>query len=595
QITAAAQKYAAGFSNVTVVRSGLADKGSLAIYLAPPVVLPDDSVHKAVYLQLRDSSGRTVRANRDVDVHLASSNTNVGSVESDVTIPSGSTYGVATFQSTHAAGSTTITASAADFVTASTTMNVAGAVPHMITVSVVPTQLPSDGQPHTSLVLQLQDINGEPVNAPSDVLITLSSSKTDIGIVDETVVLPSGMSTTIATFYSTLVTGITIITASASGYALGSVEAVTVEPAPSNLIVTIAPSIIPAASETHQAIIIQLQDSTGIPARARYNIPISISSSNPSVGEADSNVILREGETYVKAGFRTSSQPGATTITALASGFAGSSSKLTTILYPLTLTFSPKEATVNVTDTATLTLSAKSSGAPVPDATVSWRTTIGSLLDESKTTDASGSAAARFRHSEPDSADVTVTVSKKGYQTVSGTVKISILPLPLRVVIPIEDLSIQTSKPTEINITVLSGDQPVQDATLSWKTTKGTLTRTAEKTDADGVGAAVFFSNEAGTAEINVTASKQGYVDASNSLTIDIQAPPVITTPDTTVTTTEQPGFTIFGLHLYTIFGLAAVMIIVIVVAVLFMIRRLRRRGGEELGEGELEELLEEE
>lgn len=592
QITAAAQQYATGFATINVVRPGLADTGSLAIYLAPPVVLPDDRSHRALYLQLKDSNGQTVRVNRDVNVHLASSNTEVGSVESDVVIRSGFTYSVATFQSTHAAGSTTITASAADFVTTSATMTVAGAVPYKIAVSVTPTQLPSDRQPHTSLVLQLQGFNGEPVNAPSDVAITLSSSKTDIGIVDETVVLPSGMSTTVATFYSSLVTGITTITASASGYVPGSFEVVTVEPAPSNLISTIAPSIIPADSEAHQTIIIQLQDSAGTPARARYDIPISISSSNPSVGVADSSVILREGETFVSASFRTSSQPGITTITVLSSGFAGSSSKLTTILYPFTLTFSPKEVMVNVTDTATLTLSLTSSGAPVPDAVVSWRTTTGSLLDESKITDASGSATSRFSHDEPDSATVTVTVSKKGYQTTSSILKIKILPLLLRITIPLADLSVNMSKPIGINVTVLSGNQPVQDVDLSWRNTMGTLTRADDKTDVDGVGEAIFFSNEAGTAEINITASKKGYVDASGSLTIDIQTPPVVTVTNTIPTTTEESGFTLFGLNLYVIIGLVGAMVVGVGVIVFFMFRSLRRRGSEEFDEGELGELL---
>jgi hypothetical protein len=228
----------------------------------------------------------------------------------------------------------------------------------------------------------------------------------------------------------------------------------------------------------------------------------------------------------------------------------------------------------------------------VPDAVISWRTTTGSLLDESKITDASGSATSRFSHDELDSATVTVTVSKKGYQITSSILKIKILPLPLRITIPLADLSVHMSKPIGINVTVLSGNQPVQDVDLSWRNTMGTLTRADDMTDVDGMGEAIFFSNEAGTAEINVTASKKGYVDASGSLTIDIQTPPVVAVTNTIPTTTEESGFTLFGLNLYVVIGLVGAMISGVAAIVFFMFRGLRRRGSEELDEGELGELL---
>lgn len=587
KITATAQKYVAGLTTVTVARRGLADRGNLAIYLAPPTLLPDNRFHSAIYVQLKDSAGRIVASSRAVNIHLTSSNTEIGFVESPITIPPGSTYGIARFHSTHAAGVTTITASAADFSTTTATMKVTGAAPDQIKVSVVPKYLSPDGTSHKSLVIQLQDHNDEPVNAPSNVVITLSSSKTNIGTVDERVVLPAGTSTLTATFHSTLVAGTTTVTASASGFVSGSVDVVTVEPAPSLLTVTTAPSIVPADGGVYQPIVIQLQDSTGVPAKARHDITISLSSSNEDIGEVDRRVVLREGETFVKAAIRTSGKSGTTTITALASDYVGSSTKLTTILQPLTLTLTPKEVRLNVTDTATLNLSVKSDGAPVPGATVSWSTTIGNLPEASKVTNSSGSASATFRHYEAGTANVTATVSKIGYRTASTTVRIRVQPLNL-VVASIPSLNIKTAEPILINVTVLSGGKPVQNATLSWKATKGTLGRASERTSAGGGGTAVFFSNEGGTAKINVTASKQGYLPALTTITVDIKAEAAATntttTPDQTATTSPQE-LTVAGLNLYMTLGLAAVLIVVILAAVLIL--RRRRRAPPKLGEGE--------
>ncbi len=594
KITATAQKYVAGLTTVTVARRGLADRGNLAIYLAPPTLLPDNRFHSVIYVQLKDSAGRIVASSRSVNIHLASSNTEIGFVESPITIPPGSTYGVARFHSTHAAGVTTITASAADFSTATATMQVTGAAPDQIKVSVVPKYLSPDGTSHKSLVIQLQDLDDEPVNAPSNVVIALSSSKTNIGTVNERVVLPAGTSTLTAAFHSTLVAGTTTVTASASGFVSGSVDVVTVEPAPSLLTVATAPSIVPADGGVYQPIVIQLQDSTGVPSRARRDITISLSSSNEAIGEVDRRVVLREGETFAKAVIRTSGQAGTTTVTALASDYVGSSTKLTTVLQPLTVTLTPKELRINVTDTATLNLSVKSDGAPIPGTTVSWSTTIGNLSESLKVTNSSGSASVVFKHYEAAVANVTATVSKIGYQTASTTAKIRVQPLNL-VVTTIPTLDIKTSEPVLINVTVLSSGKPVQNATLSWKAAKGNLGRASEKTGAGGVGSAVFFSNEEGTVKLNVTASKQGYISALTSITIGIKAAAAVpsttatTTSETTTQTTQEP--TVGGLNLYLVLGLAAVLIVVILVAVLLL--RRRRRGKAAPVEGEATNLLE--
>ncbi|MBI2936877.1 MAG: Ig-like domain-containing protein [Thaumarchaeota archaeon] len=594
QITATAQKYGSGFTDVNVVRAGLADTGRLAIYIVPPAVLPDDSAHRAVYVELRDANDRMVRASQDISVHLASSSTDIGSIDSNVIIPSGSTYGVATFYSTHAAGNTTITASAADFRTASTKMNVAGSVPTKISVDVVPNQLPSDGQVHHSLVLQLQADNGEPVNAPTDIVVTLSSSRTDIGGTDGTVVLQSGKPMAIVDFRSTLVAGTTTIFASASGYVPGSVDVKTVQPTPSTLAVIVSPSVLTADSQRYDAIVIQIQDASGVPAQARKDIPISISSSNPAVGVADSIVTLHAGESFVRAGFTTSSRLGTTTISALSSGFVGSSAKLSTIQYPLTADLSTNAVMINATNTVPLTLSVKSSGVPVSDATILWRATNGTIIKADESTDESGTATAEFRNNAATSAVVTAVISKTGFFTTSDSITIKTKALPLRLVLSSAP-SILASAPTDISATVLSGSTPISNVTLNWTATHGSFARKAGATGTDGIGKAVFFSNDAGSVEIKVTASREGYNATLTSFTISVTTASAETA--TTQTSAGSPGFTFFGLDFFVLIGIIAVAVAAVGAVVFFMIRR-RRRGasggsdGEGFGEGDLGDIL---
>ncbi|MCL4436096.1 MAG: Ig-like domain-containing protein [Thaumarchaeota archaeon] len=594
QITATAQKYSSGFTDVNVVRAGLADTGRLAIYIAPPAVLPDDSAHRAVFVELRNANDRMARASRDISVHLASSSTDIGSVDSDVIIPSGSTYGVAAFHSTHAAGTTTITASAADFRTASTKMNVAGSVPTKISVEVVPNQLPSDGQVHRSLVLQLQADNGEPVNAPTDIVVTLSSTRTDIGGTDGTVVLQSGKPMAIADFRSTLVAGTTTISASASGYIPGSVDVKTVQPTPSKLTVITSPSTLTADGQSYNAIVIQIQDANGVPAQARKDIPISISSSNPAIGEANNLVTLHAGETFVRAVFTTTNSPGTTTISALSSGFVGSSAKLTTALYPLTADISTDAATINATSTIPLMLSVKSSGVPVSGAAILWKTTNGTIIKSDKSTDESGTATAEFRNNAATSAIVTAVISKTGFSTASDSVTIKTKALPLRLIISSAP-SIVASAPTDINATVLSGNTPISNVTLDWTATHGSFARKAGATGANGIGRAVFFSNDAGSVEIKVISSKAGYNSTSASLTINVT--PASAGTDTIQTAAGSPGSAFFGLNFFVLIGIIAVVVAAVGAVVFFMIRR-RRRGakggnnGEGFGEGDIGDIL---
>src|SRR3989339_322352 len=91
------------------------DPSKLSIFTGPTSVLADNNTYKCIFVQLQDSSGKPARALQDTVISLSSSLTNVGSVESSVTIPQGDTYVSANFTTTFSPGTTIIAATATGF------------------------------------------------------------------------------------------------------------------------------------------------------------------------------------------------------------------------------------------------------------------------------------------------------------------------------------------------------------------------------------------------------------------------------------------------------------------------------------------------
>jgi len=142
---------------------------------------------------------------------------------------------------------------------------------------------------------------------------------------------------------------------------------------------------------------------------------------------------------------------------------------------------------------------------------------------------------------------------------------------------------------------VISGSTPISTVTLNWTATHGSFARKAGATGTNGIGNAVFFSNDAGSVEIKVTASKVGYNTTSASFTVNVT--PAFTETTTAQTSAGSPGFTFFGLDFFVLMGIIVVAVVAVGAVVFFMIRR-RRRGahggsdGEGFGEGDLGDIL---
>jgi hypothetical protein len=164
----------------------------------------------------------------------------------------------------------------------------------------------ADNSTSTCIFVQLQDSSGKPARALQDITVGLSSSLTIIGTVDSSIVIPKGDTFASANFTSTFNPGTTVISASATGFETVLSTLTTVGPIPSTLSICGFPAVLPADGNSYAAIMVQLQDATGFPARApQGGVKVDLTCSNTTIGTVSQFVTILEGETYSIANFTT--------------------------------------------------------------------------------------------------------------------------------------------------------------------------------------------------------------------------------------------------------------------------------------------------
>jgi hypothetical protein len=206
------------------------------------------------------------------------------------------------------------------------------APPSQLKIYVSPPTVPADNTAYNCIFVQLQDSSGNPARAQQDTAISLSSSLTEIGTVDPAITIPSGATYGSANFYATFTPGTTTITATATGYGTVETPITTVGPKPYTLAVYGFPATLPSDGGSYDAIMVQLQDSTGAPAKAPVGgSRVTLSSSNLLVGDVTPSVTITEGQTYAIATFTTTVASGHADITAIASDYGSTRTTITTV------------------------------------------------------------------------------------------------------------------------------------------------------------------------------------------------------------------------------------------------------------------------
>jgi hypothetical protein len=409
----------------TVIPSGYPSK--LVVYASPATFL-QGSEQGVVRVEVVDEAGLPSKAIVPVTAYLTSSNESIVSLsEGSLTVQAGSIVADGSF-TTQNGGVAVITAASNGYSTgtALVTVEQPGACqsscgPSKLSLRLIPGVLPTDGQTYLALEIALQTQSGTPTTSSSDTIVQLTSDQSEVGSVPNFFTIPAGSISALAPITTSALAGVANITATSEGLLPATIGVKTVIPAPSQLqIYTAPPSTGYTPNGNYPIFVVQLQDSTGNPARARNVTAVTVTSSNGSLLSNYLNLTIPQGNDYI-FGFLHTTGEGKTVLTASSQDLSSSQVSLTTVTSPLSVGMvlsstspalpSDSPTLIYQNQTATFVFSAYLDGQPIKDINVTWAVNAGSLSVYKGNTGGSGSAATVFTPASFGAYNITATAN----------------------------------------------------------------------------------------------------------------------------------------------------------------------------------------
>jgi hypothetical protein len=409
EITPVASDYTS--KSATILTNPITYSPALTISTGPSKVLADNIAYRQIAVQLRNESGNLGIAPYDLTVTIASNDQSLGVTEQQITIPAGKNYALATFSTTYKAGTAVLTAAATGYMASTQTITTTGYTASKLAVYCVPSSLPSDNGVYQNVQVQLQDAQGRPAKAPSDLTVSLFSSQPSVAVVSPTVQIAMGQTCTIGTLTVTKMAGQATVTAQASSYVTSqaTLETRKIDLSPLTVTVNANPSGIYYGNTTEVTAYVSSEGNplTGADVAFRSN-------SNGTF-----SAFREEGNGYYKANFTApaNSTQSSITVTASAAIFGCLPAEGTA---RVTLTSPPVVASqTNTTATRKLVLLiVDGNGDPVSDAAVSTATQPAGITQLIGTTNQSGYVT----FNSTKTGYYAFTITKEGYSPLSQSV-----------------------------------------------------------------------------------------------------------------------------------------------------------------------------
>jgi len=431
-------------SEITTVKpSGYPSK--LLVFTSPATFLPRADTG-TLRVELVDDAGLPSKAITPISVSLSSSNASVASLgQTSIIIPAGSILADGSF-STLDAGSAVITATSGNYQTGAAVVNVdkVGAcvgtcVPVKLALRVVaggvPGTLPTDGQTYRVLEVALETFSGTPATSSSDTVVQLTSDNPDVASVTNLVTIPAGSISTLAYVTTSALAGIANLTATAAGLVPATIPVQTVIPAPSKLQVYIAPSSSAFSNNgNYPILVVQLEDSSGNPARARQDTNVVVTSSNSTLLNSFVTLTIPEDADYVSTYLHTNGV-GSSVLTATSQDLASSQDQLVSVPSPLVVrlfVLSPTTTFIYENQTATVDFSATLEGQPVQNLNVTWASSGGTIAPLASSTGTSGSTTTTFTPGAFGAYNISATAVSPETGFVSMTYQLVVAQVPPR-------------------------------------------------------------------------------------------------------------------------------------------------------------------
>lgn len=545
----------------------------IKVQAVPPTVALGTSGLLVVWLT--DQNGNPTIASSDVTLNLVSSNSSIVSLQSQATISAGTNYVDIPFQANFK-GNAIITVSSSGLISGTTTVLVAKPMnATSLQLVIAPQPILANNRSTTALFVYLLG-NGAPSVATSDVNVILSTQNPSIASIPNNVTIRAGQSFASVTVKSSFFVGSSQITASAENLLPASPQTIIAYGnAPSALVATALPQILPANAGSYPSLLITLQSQSGLPANAPTPIAVAIKSSNPSVIPINTTITINTGQSAVIVPVSTTYTPGTASITVTASGLASSTTQFSTFLpgaSQLSFQVAPQIGMITPSGVAgafALEL-LNQNGNPVkakvnvPVVITADNTTV--IHSQIVVNLEAGTALAVFQLKANSPGTTKLTASAPGLSPANA--QATFVPYPVSIVGSTGNIIAYLNQTVTLQVQVNIQGEPFPNVTVLWNSTGGALNSTITKTDSKGVTSNTFVSRLPGS--YNVTASVGG--QGANSLVkvfqviVLAQVPP---TQTTTITTTKM-GPTVLGLplsaFLIIVGGVAAGIIIAFVV-----------------------------
>lgn len=455
KITVSSPSLDSGFADIVTNAPATVETGQtqVKLYVGPTVVLANHESYSSLVASLVGgyvgptyyADFAAVNSTGPTTVVLTSSLSAVGNITSVyLTIPAGQNFAATVFTSTFQVGTTILTASAHNLLPDQDQLATFGPVPARIVLKTTASTFPADGGTHSALEIRLEDSFGSPALAPTYLPVSLSSSENGIVRVFPTAI-KAGQSFVIANVTTGVVPGTANVTAVAStsqlplsdasklssGYIVSSTQLATVIPAPSVIKAYVAPEkgILDNAREPF--LVVQLQDASSNPARARQVTSVTITSSNTTVFDKTLRVTLPPGADFVKVPIQARTT-GSTTFTLSSPGLDSAFAVMTFLPQLYIVQIAPLAVNIFANQTISLTASAQLIGQGVKGVEVSWNASSGGLSSTNSTTGAAGTASVVFTPSGPGVQTVLAILAHPVLGTQNVTSTIIVLPVLIK-------------------------------------------------------------------------------------------------------------------------------------------------------------------
>jgi hypothetical protein len=489
-ITASASGFTPG-SGVVSVQGTL--PFALSVFAEPDPIATLTSGRLVV--TLTDTEGTPAPAPVPITVAISSSNTSIISSDQTTTIETGQIYAVASFASGAAPGTANLTASSPGLKSDFATVTVARpTLPAKLTLLGAPNPVLANNGSYDSVVVALTDANGNPAVAPSNILVTLTSSSSIVGDIGGSLTIASGSSYAVASFTSTFFVGSTSITAIAQNLQSAMSTVSSYGPVPTQVIVQALPSTLPADGGQYSALEVMLEGASGAPAIAPTDVSVQLTSSSTDIATVNSTVVIGAGDSYVLAEVTTTISPGIANITATSPGYASSSAGfVTTRPGPSQLGFyaAPASAiqSLGQRGDAVVAVQLQDSGsAPArasQDTPVVVTSSNGSVMAKPIQLDIPAGADYAWAYVNASQPGETIlTASSSGLASGNANLSVSSLPIVLTLTSSPPVVAIGSSATVQLQVDVLGS--PVEGANVTLSATPGAMSALNGITDSTG-------------------------------------------------------------------------------------------------------------